>query len=245
MLRSYYMTNSGFLLIDKPVDWTSFDVVAKLRNITNIKKIGHAGTLDPFATGLLIIAIGRESTREIDKLMGLDKEYLAEFVLGATTASLDTETDIEVDANMPDISQDQILQAMQELTGELKQIPPMHSAIKIGGKRLYKMARKGEEVERKPRAVRIDEFELINDIRKKDGQLIIEVRIKCSSGTYIRAIARDLAEKLGTTGYCRALKRTKISKFKVQDSIEMSDINSENWQNLVKKLEIDAIDEKA
>ena len=237
------MPNHGFLLIDKPVDWTSFDIVAKLRNITGIKKIGHAGTLDPFATGLLIVAIGREATKEIDKLMGMDKEYLAEFILGATTASLDTETKIEIDPSMPDISRDQIISAMQELTGDIEQIPPMHSAIKIGGKRLYKMARKGEEVERKPRKIRIDAFELINDAKEEDGQLILEVRIQCSSGTYVRALARDLAQKLGTTGYARALRRTKIGEYNISDAVKITDVNEQTWQDLIKNLEIEAIDE--
>lgn len=244
------MPKSGFLLINKPQGWTSFDVVAKLRTITNIKKIGHAGTLDPFATGLLIIAIGREATREIDKLMGLDKEYLAEFVLGATTESLDTETEVKIDDDMPELSQDQILATMQELTGEIDQIPPMHSAIKVGGKRLYKIARKGEEVERKPRKVRIEHFELTSPPYEGGAgggrtPLILEVRIKCSSGTYIRALARDLAEKLGTTGYTRALCRTKIGNFNVSDAIEIDQIDDQTWQNFVKNLEIDAIDESA
>ncbi|MBT3231031.1 tRNA pseudouridine(55) synthase TruB [Candidatus Uhrbacteria bacterium] len=238
------MTNSGFLLINKPQEWTSFDVVAKLRNITQIKKIGHAGTLDPFATGLLIVAIGRDATKQIDSFMGLGKEYIAEFVLGATTDSLDTETEVVVDTNMPEITHEQIDTVMKELIGDIKQIPPMHSAIKVGGQRLYKMARKGEEIERKPRPVRIEDFRLISDIEKENGQLILEVRIQCSSGTYIRALARDLAQKLNTTGYCRALRRSKIGDFNVSDALEMDQINSETWQNLVKKLEIDVIDEK-
>lgn len=234
------MSNHGFLLIDKPEGWTSFDVVAKLRTLTGMKKIGHAGTLDPFATGLLIIAIGREATKKINKLMGMDKEYEAEFVLGATTDSFDTETAVRRDPNMPQISRDQILLAMKELTGAIEQIPPMHSAIKIGGKRLYKLARKGEEVERKSRLVRINAFDLIGNPENDQGQLIIDVRITCSSGTYIRALARDLAQKLGTIGYCRNLRRTNIGSYSISDAATMNQVNTETWQNLVKNLEFDA-----
>jgi len=237
------MTNSGFILIDKPVDWTSFDVVAKLRGITGIKKIGHAGTLDPFATGLLIVAIGRDATKHIDSFMGMSKEYVAEFIIGASTASFDTETEVVIDENMPEISQDQIIAAMKQLTGAIDQIPPMHSAIKVGGKRLYKLARKGEDVERKPRSVKINKFDLINDIRSEGKQLILKVRIQCSSGTYVRALARDLAAILGTTGYTRELRRTKIGDYDVSDAIKMDQINDKTWQNFVKNLDITAIDE--
>jgi len=237
------MTNSGFILIDKPVDWTSFDVVAKLRGITGIKKIGHAGTLDPFATGLLIVAIGRDATKHIDSFMGMSKEYVAEFIIGASTASFDTETEVVIDENMPEISQDQIIAAMKQLTGAIDQIPPMHSAIKVGGKRLYKLARKGEDVERKPRSVKINKFDLINDIRSEGKQLILKVRIQCSSGTYVRALARDLAAILGTTGYTRELRRTTIGDYDVSDAIKMDHINDKTWKNFVKNLDITAIDE--
>ncbi|MBU4315443.1 tRNA pseudouridine(55) synthase TruB [Patescibacteria group bacterium] len=241
------MTDLKFLLIDKPAGWTSFDIVAKLRSITGIRKIGHAGTLDPFATGLLVVAIGREATKLIDNFMGMDKVYEAKFVLGATTDSLDTETEIIIDSNMPEISQDQILQAMQQLTGQIDQIPPMHSAIKINGKRLYKLARQGEEIKREPRHVTIHKFELVSPTFKGgDGggcrQIVLEVKIKCSSGTYVRALARDLGKILGTTGYVRSLRRTKIGNIPVSDATEISAVNSENWQKLVKNLENIMID---
>jgi len=275
---SHYMTKSGFLLIDKPINWTSFDIVAKLRSITGIKKIGHAGTLDPFATGLLIVAIGRDATKQIDRIVASNKTYEAEFVIGATTESLDTETEAIIDPNMPEISQDQIVKAMTELTGEIDQIPPMYSAIKIDGKRLYKLARKGEEIEREPRHVTIHEFKLINEIqedlplplirkeggsnpelasppsqggggggclstvtqtkaksKETDRSIIINVIIQCSSGTYVRALARDLAKKLGTVGYCKNLRRTKIGDFDIADAIEINQVTSENWQTFLNK----------
>jgi len=247
---------SGFILIDKPARITSHDVVDVLRRLTGIKKIGHAGTLDPFATGLLIIAIGRETTREISKFVGMDKTYEAQIVLGATTVSLDTETEVIFNrvgayGNTP-LRRDEIENAMKKLTGEIDQIPPMHSAIKVGGKRLYKSARKGEEVRVEPRKIRVKEFTMIEPkIPQVSGRpveqktQIISAHIKCSSGTYVRALARDLAAELGTVGYLRNLKRTSIGKFELQNAIKLKDLTANNWQILVKSLKEMAIDEKA
>lgn len=224
-------------MIDKPAGWTSHDVVGKLRRITGIKRIGHAGTLDPFATGLLIVAVGRESTRELETYVGMDKTYEATFVIGATTETLDPEGAVVVDTKSPPvlpISGEVIANAIQSLTGPIAQIPPMYSAIKMGGKKLYELARKGIEVERKPRNVTIHSFEIIGESRGV-GPIEIDVRIRCSSGTYIRALARDLAAALGTTGYVTALRRTSIGDLRVENAVAPGDITPESWPTLLKK----------
>ncbi len=219
----------GFLLIDKPAGITSHDVVDKLRRITGIKKIGHAGTLDPFATGLLLMAIGREATREISGFVGLDKVYEAEFVLGATTETLDSEGDFIQDVGAYDHTslRDEIEKAMQSLTGDIEQIPPMYSAIKIGGKKLYQLARKGETVERPARSVTIHEFSLLDEPSVEDDLTILNVRISCSSGTYIRALARDLAEKLGTLGYVKTLRRTSIGDYLIKNALPLTELTND------------------
>lgn len=221
--------NSGFLLIDKPAGMTSHDVIDELRRRTGIKKIGHAGTLDPFATGLLFVAIGREATRELGKFVGCDKTYEAEFVLGATTATLDTESEVEKSGQVVKYSGGQVTLAMQRLTGEIEQVPPMHSAIKQGGQRLYKLARQGETIERAARPVTIHRFELMGEPDEVDGTMIIKVEISCSSGTYIRALARDLAQELGTVGYVRTLKRTELGPFELNQANQLADLTAQNW----------------
>jgi len=221
---------SGFVLIDKPAGITSHDVIDRLRKITGIKKIGHAGTLDPFATGLLLVAIGREATREIKQFVGLDKTYEAEFVLGATTETLDPEGDIIRDVGArrrlaP--TDDEVREAMRHLVGNIKQIPPMHSAIKVRGKKLYELARKGEEIERQPRHVTIHAFNLIGEPRQEDDFTIIDVHIDCSSGTYIRALARDLATEIHTLGYVRTLRRTRIGDFDIKNALKLNELTQE------------------
>ncbi|MDP2632064.1 MAG: tRNA pseudouridine(55) synthase TruB [Candidatus Uhrbacteria bacterium] len=233
---------SGFLLVDKPASITSHDVIDRLRKITGIKKIGHAGTLDPFATGLLIVAVGRKATREISKFVGLGKEYEAEIVIGATTETLDSESEIIKDKKLtetslsPSFERNGIENAMGELTGTYDQIPPMHSAIKVKGKKLYELARKGIEIERTPRKVTISAFDLIDEPKQEDGLTVIKALIKCSSGTYIRALARDLGEKIGTVAYTKNLRRTLIGEFNIKDSTALGDINAENWQNKLQSL---------
>ncbi|MBU1126010.1 MAG: tRNA pseudouridine(55) synthase TruB [Patescibacteria group bacterium] len=245
--------NSGFLLINKPAGITSHDVVDQLRKITGIKKIGHAGTLDPFATGLLLVAVGREATKEISKFVGLDKTYEAEFVIGATTETLDTETPIitppfqggagEGSANVtnsePPLRQE-IESAMQSLTGSIEQIPPMYSAIKQQGKKLYELARQGKTVDREPRSITIHSFKLIGEPVNEDGLLILPVSISCSSGTYIRALARDLGQALGSTGYVRALERTQIGPYLLANSQQLADLSQDNWTKHLKHVTLDS-----
>lgn len=248
---------SGFLLINKPAGMTSHDVIDQLRRITGIRKIGHAGTLDPFATGLLIVAVGREATREISKFVGLDKAYEAEFVLGATTETLDPEGDIiradkEMDLDASIWTREQIESAMQSLTGPIKQVPPMYSAIKQKGKKLYELAREGKTVKRPPRDVTVSEFDLIGNpstrptgsLRMEDTTAVVPVHIACSSGTYIRALARDLAQELGTTGYVRILHRSSIGPFTDKEATNLADITPENWQTLLQNLTISPVDDR-
>lgn len=223
-----------FLLIDKPSGITSHDVVDKLRRITGEQTIGHAGTLDPFATGLLIVAVGRDATKHLQKYVGLNKEYEAEIRLGETTITFDPEAEV-IDKSTHEghriiVTRDELKAAMKKLTGEIGQIPPMHSAIKKGGKKLYELARKGIEVEREPRPVTIHEFKLLSKV-EIDYRLpvTIQTRIICSSGTYIRALARDLGENLGSGGYLLALRRTKIGQFEIKDAIELKTLTTQNW----------------
>ncbi|AFL86067.1 tRNA pseudouridine synthase B [Belliella baltica DSM 15883] len=203
-------------LIDKPLEWTSFDVVKKVRNALKIKKVGHAGTLDPLATGLLIVCAGKK-TKSIDVFMGQEKEYTGTFVLGKTTESFDREKEIIEVADPFHLTLEDVKNAVAELTGDILQIPPMHSAIKVDGKRVYESARKGIEVKMEPRPVTVSEFEITRfDLPE------IDFRIVCSKGTYIRSLARDLGEKLKVGAYMSALTRTRIGEFRLEDAEDLT-----------------------
>jgi len=236
------LEETGFLLVDKPSGMTSHDVIDQLRSVTGIKKIGHAGTLDPFATGLLIVAVSRGATKHIATFVGLDKTYEAEFVLGATTESFDPETEVFVDEQSPDIDELMIKEAIHSLTREMDQVPPMHSAVKVNGKKLYELAREGKTVERKPRRITIHDFILTRGPKTENGVHKISVKISCSSGTYIRAVVRDLAKALGTTGYVQTLRRTSIGKFDIKTATNLKEISSENWLKLLKSFDNMGID---
>ena len=210
----------NFLLIDKPAGITSHDVVDRVRQITGERKVGHAGTLDPFATGLLIVAVGRGSTKKLSEYVGLNKEYEAVFVLGARSETDDPEGPVVPSETARDISREEIETAIQKFVGQIEQIPPKYAAIKVGGKKLYQAARAGQEIERKPRSVCIDEFELLEMLPENK----IRVRIKCGSGTYIRALARDLGEDLGVGGYVEQLRRTRIGEYKIENAKTLEQI---------------------
>ncbi len=203
------------LLIDKPLEWTSFDVVNKLRRILNTKKIGHAGTLDPLATGLLIICVGK-MTKQIERFMGLEKEYTGTFVIGRTTPSHDLETPVSEEVDYSSVTTENIEAAARSLTGVLSQLPPLHSAIRVGGKRAYSFARKGKEVELQPRNVEVSKFDIT-------GMSLPEVhfRIVCSKGTYIRSIARDFGAALGVGAYLSSLRRTRIGPYRIEDALTL------------------------
>lgn len=207
------------LLIDKPYEWTSFDVVNKLRYKLKMKKIGHAGTLDPLATGLLIICTGK-MTKRIEEFMGMEKEYTGTFVIGQTTASYDLETEVTEAVDISHVTMDDLKRAANLQIGMIDQMPPMHSAIKIGGKRAYQFARKGKEVELQPRKIEIKEFEITGVEFPK-----IHFRIVCSKGTYIRSIARDFGETLGVGAYLSHLCRTRIGQYLLTDAISIDSVS--------------------
>ncbi len=208
------------ILIDKPSGWTSFKVVHKIRRAVDVKKVGHAGTLDPLATGLLIICTGRK-TKEITKYQELKKIYTGKIFLGKTSPSMDMETEVtETDFN-EEITADQILEARNSFIGKIMQVPPMFSAVKINGRSLYKIARKGREIVREPREVEVYKFEI-----KKIALPEIEFEIICSKGTYIRSIANDLGEKLGCGGVLGSLRRTAIGEYSVESAFDVSEFVS-------------------
>lgn len=219
----------SFLLINKPEGWTSFDAVAFVRNqvmkgnIANIDKltpdekgntkpkkpkVGHAGTLDPFATGLLIIGVGRESTRNLDDFKRMKKTYIATIKFGETSDTYDKTGKIEKTNNPKTITEEQILEAIKSFTGKQLQTPPMFSAKKINGQRLYTLARKGIEVERQPNEIEIYKIKLLDYTWP-----VLKIEVQCSAGTYIRTLAHDLGQKLGTGAFCQELVRTQIGDY--------------------------------
>jgi tRNA pseudouridine55 synthase len=206
------------LLIDKPYHWTSFDVVHKLRKIFKIKKIGHAGTLDPLATGLLIICVGK-MTKRIEEFMGQEKEYTGKFNLGQTTPSHDLETEVSQLVDLSAITDVAIHNAARQFVGKIKQIPPIHSAIKVGGRRAYQFARTGKELTLQERDVEISAFE-ITDINLPQ----VSFRIICSKGTYIRSLARDFGDALGVGAYLSELCRTRIGNFLLADAVKPDEV---------------------
>lgn len=208
------LREGAFLLIDKPYTWTSFDVIGKLRSQTHVK-MGHAGTLDPLATGLLIICTSR-MTKKINEYMGQDKTYEGVITIGSRTETYDLESEPTEAVSTSHIGLDEILKARDHFLGEFKQMPPMHSAIKKDGKRLYKYARKGQKVYIEPRDVRIERFDIVE---KKENEIRFEVR--CGTGTYIRSLAHDMGELLGVGAYLSSLRRTAIGDFSVADAYEL------------------------
>jgi tRNA pseudouridine55 synthase len=206
------------LLINKPLKWTSFDVVNKLRYALRTKKIGHAGTLDPLATGLLIICVGK-MTKRIEEFMGQEKEYTGKFVLGQTTPSHDLETPVSQPTDISHITEGAILETAKIFTGNIKQLPPQHSAIRIKGKRAYEFAREGKSIELAPREVLVKAFSI-----EQIALPAISFRIVCSKGTYIRSLARDFGEHLGVGAYLSALCRTRIGNFRLEEANSVDQI---------------------
>jgi len=210
---------SQVILVDKPLEWTSFDVVKKIRGTYRIKKVGHAGTLDPLATGLLIICTGKK-TKQIDGFMDMEKEYTGTLEIGRTTPSIDLETVFDSESDWSNITIDQCEMIAKSLTGELLQEPPLYSAIRIQGKRAYELARAGKNTKLALRTVEINTFELTTV-----NLPCLEFRVVCSKGTYIRSLVRDFGNKLGTGAYLKSLRRTKIGDYRVQDAITMEQIH--------------------
>lgn len=215
------------LLIDKPLGWTSFDVVKRVRGILTRRygvkrfKVGHAGTLDPLATGVMLVCTGR-ATKEIDTLQAGVKEYVATMALGATTPSFDLETEIDATYPTGHITRTLVEETLKRFTGSIEQIPPAFSAVKVDGKRAYKMARKGQTPDLKPKTLQIDELQLL-DFKPEE----ITVRVLCSKGTYIRALARDIGLALGSGAHLTALRRTRVGKALIDDCMTVD--NAIQW----------------
>lgn len=216
-----YPFMQGFLLIDKPAGITSHDVIDRLRRITKIRRIGHAGTLDPFATGLLIVGIGA-ATKRLAEMTGRDKEYRATAILGATSTTQDLTGTISpaIGTGMPAL--DAVQTAIERFKGKIEQVPPMFSAKKIGGKKLYELARQGKEVARKPVAITIHELE----ITAYDPPSL-SFRVRCSSGTYVRTLAHDIGTALGTGAYLETLRRTAIGEYSVDAALTLDGLTPE------------------
>ena len=212
--------NNGTILMDKPLNLSSFKLVASVKNICKIKKIGHAGTLDPRATGLLILCSGSE-TKNIDKYVGKTKEYKGVFELGAKTKSYDSETEIYERHDLTGLDNNQIVEATKKYIGEILQVPPMYSAIKINGVRLYKHARKGKTVERKTRNIFIEKF-----IITKIEMPFVEFELVCSKGTYVRSLVFDVGEDLKVGAYLVNLQRTKIGEYSVEEALNLDELKS-------------------
>ena len=211
------------ILVDKPYGWTSFDVVKRIRGVMlrrmGVKKmkVGHAGTLDPLATGVMIIVSGK-STKLIEQLQSGVKEYIATIALGATTPSYDLETEIDARYPTAHITRELVGEVLAKFTGRIEQVPPAFSACKIDGKRAYKMARKGDAVELKPKILVIDEIELLEYNPES-----ITIRVVCSKGTYIRALARDIGAALGSGGHLTALRRTRVGDVTIDRCLSLDD----------------------
>lgn len=220
------------LYFDKPLGWTSFNLVNRVRGVLSrhlgVKKlkVGHAGTLDPLATGVMILCTGK-NTKLIESFQYQTKEYVATIKLGATTPSFDLETEIDAEYPTEHITEELIKETLQKFIGEIQQIPPTYSAIKINGKRAYEYARKGDEVELKPKTLVIDEIELL-DYKMPE----IVVRVVCSKGTYIRALARDIGEALQSGGHLTALRRTQIGDIRVENCLQYDDF-VKNLNNII------------
>ena len=225
-MKEFNFSEGEVLLINKPYDWTSFDVISNIRNqikrALDIKKIkvGHAGTLDPLATGLLIICTGK-FTKKIDEFQAQEKEYTGTFTIGETTPSFDMEKEVDFTFDYSHVNEKLILQTAQKFTGTFEQIPPIFSAVKIGGKRAYEFARNSEEIKISSKTIAISEFEITNI------QLpVIHFRIVCGKGTYIRALARDFGETMQCGAYLSALCRTRIGDFELKDALEIETFKS-------------------
>ena len=220
----------GVLLVDKPRDHTSHDVIARLRGMLRTKKIGHAGTLDPMATGLLIVLIGK-ATRVSQFMISLDKEYEGTIELGKTTDSQDADGQVMETRPVPALTLDDVKAAVQGFLGDQYQMPPMFSAIKVGGVALYKKARKGEEVAREPRFIRVMSWDVLGFESPN-----IQFRLRCSKGTYVRTLAHDLGNKLGCGAHLSALRRTATDRFNVSQALTLEQIEKLSLPDVQKRL---------
>ncbi len=220
----------GVLLVDKPTDHTSHDVVARLRGKLKMKRIGHAGTLDPMATGVLVMLVGK-ATRASQYLMSLDKEYTGTVCLGKVTTTQDAEGEMLETRPVPPLTEAEVRAALASFVGDQYQIPPMYSAIKIDGVPLYKKAREGEEVEREPRFIRVSSFEMTRLALPE-----IDFVVRCSKGTYVRTLAHDLGQKLGCGGHLSSLRRTATGKFTIDQCLTLDQIQALSLPEIERRL---------
>ena len=211
--------------IYKPVGWTSFGVVKKIRGITKEKKVGHGGTLDPFAEGVLIIGTGRD-TKKLTGISSDYKSYTATLKLGEATNTLDVEGSITEKSDIPSLSTEMLESILKGFLGKQKQIPPMFSAKKIGGKKLYELARKNIEIEREPKEIEIKEIELVDFVEDK-----IIFKVSCSKGTYVRVLGSDIAKAIGTVGYLTKLVRNSVGSYSVDESMQIEEFEKK-WKNI-------------
>jgi tRNA pseudouridine55 synthase len=212
-------TLEGLLLVDKPSGWTSHDVVARIRRVCGTRRVGHAGTLDPMATGVLVLGVGR-ATRLLTFLVGCDKAYAATVRLGQSTVTDDSEGDVVASADATGVSRAALDAAVAKLTGAIKQVPSSVSAIKIDGQRSYARVRSGEDVQLAARPVTVSRF-VVLDVRPSGACVDVDVEVEVSSGTYVRALARDLGTELGVGGHLTALQRTRVGRFGIGDAVAM------------------------
>jgi len=218
------MNDALIININKPADWTSFDVVNKIRYTTRIKKVGHAGTLDPFATGVLIVLTGKNTKRQ-DEFMVLPKRYEAEIVLGQLTDTGDRTGTVIESLPVPSLEREGVEQILSSFVGEIEQVPPMYSAKKVGGKKLYKLARAGKTIERQPAVVNIYEMKLLE---LRDQRL--KISVDCGKGTYIRVLAEDIARAMGTVAHVDVLTRTAVGDYRVEDAMSIPEF-IEKWKS--------------
>ncbi|MFT4786668.1 MAG: tRNA pseudouridine55 synthase [Cyclobacteriaceae bacterium] len=213
-----FQEDNVFLLVNKPLTWTSFDVVKKLKFALRPKKIGHAGTLDPLATGLLVLGLNK-NTKKIDEVQGASKTYTGIIEIGKTTPSYDLETAYDSETNCQHVRSEDVLAAAKKLTGFVTQVPPIYSAVKVDGERAYKKARRNEEVKLKERVVEISSFE-VTEMSLPE----IHFKIDCSKGTYIRSLANDMGKILGVGAHLKALCRTRIGDYHLKDAYQLEDL---------------------
>lgn len=208
------------LLMNKPLTWTSFQLVKKVKWLIRAKKVGHAGTLDPLATGLLVICTGKK-TKTIETIQAAEKEYTGTFYIGATTPSFDLETERDAEFDISHITEEKVREVFQQHIGEIMQVPPMHSAVKLNGQRAYKLARRGEMAELRPKPLVIKSFEITRYALPE-----VDFKVVCSKGTYIRALARDIGLALGAGAHLTALCRTRIGDYLLTDALTVADLEA-------------------